>query len=147
MSTPKKKLGLCSPLFCIFHSPQPNNIGPARQQCRNWSSLLISLSLVGEGRHSYYLLALRLLDYMGFAMEASTEWKMEGGTHFHSLGTGDKCPPPPPQHTPIFRVFCLGLGGGTKCFILGDQTTGDLKSHHLQARVTLTALSVPPGLK
>ena len=29
-------------------------------------------------------------------------------------------------------------------FILRDQTTGDLKSHHLQARVTLTALSVPP---
>ena len=29
-------------------------------------------------------------------------------------------------------------------FILRDQTTEDLKSHHLQARVTLTALSVPP---
>ena len=31
------------------------------------------------GGQSYYLFALRLLDYMGFAMEASTEWKMEGG--------------------------------------------------------------------
>ena len=35
-STPtKKKLGIGSPVFFyLFHSPQPNNIGPARQQPR-----------------------------------------------------------------------------------------------------------------
>ena len=33
----------------------------------------------GGGGHNYYSLALRLLDYMGFATEASTEWKM--GAH------------------------------------------------------------------
>ena len=36
------------PLYFFIH-PQPNNIGPARQQPRDWGSLLISLSLVGEG--------------------------------------------------------------------------------------------------
>ena len=38
-----------------------------------------------------------------------------GGGHTlqpHSLGTGNKCPP----STPNVRVFCLGLGGGTKVF-------------------------------
>ena len=82
--------------FVLFHSPKPNNIGPARQQPMDWGSLLISLSLIGGGGHSYFLLALRLLDYMGFAMEALTEWKMGVGGHTlqpHSLGTGDKCPP------------------------------------------------------
>ena len=64
-----------------------------------------------------------------------------GGGHTlqpHSLGTEDKCP------TPTFRFVVLDWEGAQKCFILRDQTTGDLKSHHLQARVTLTALSVPP---
>ena len=62
-----------------------------------------------------------------------------GGGHtlqFHSLD------PPTPQFA---EFFVWGWEGAQKCFILGDQTTGDLKSHHLQARVTLTALSVPPG--
>ena len=46
----------------------------------------------GGGGHNYYSLALRLLDYMGFATEASTEWKMGGGGHTpqrHSLGTAN----------------------------------------------------------
>ena len=46
-----------------------------------------------------------------------------GGCHTlqpNSLGTGDKSPPPPP-----IPEFCLGLGGGTKVFILHDQTTED----------------------
>ena len=42
------------------------------------------------------------------------------------------------RHSPKISEFCLGLGGAQKCFILRDQTKGDLKSHHLQARVTLT---------
>ena len=106
------------------------------------------------GGHSYYLSALRLLDYMEFAMEVSTEWKMEGGTHSSStalglgIPPGDKCPhtPPPPPNRPQFSEFFVwGWEGAQKCFILGDQTTGDLKSHHLQAWVTLRALSVPQG--
>ena len=47
-----EKLGIGSPAFFTFHSPQPNNIGPAWQQPR--ALFLISLCLVGEGRgHSY----------------------------------------------------------------------------------------------
>ena len=38
-------------------------------------------------------------------------------------------PPPPPS--PCFRVL---FGKVQQCSILRDQTTGDLKSHHLQAR-------------
>ena len=53
----------------------------------------------------------------------------------------DKCPPTHPKF-PSFFVW--DSEGAQKCFILRDQTTGDLKSHHLQARATLTALSVPP---
>ena len=64
---------------------------------------------------------------MGFAMEASTECKISA--------------PHPPQ---ISEFFVWDSEGAQKCFILRDQTTGDLKSHHLQARATLTALSVPP---
>ena len=59
-------------------------------------------------------------------MEASTEWKLSA--------------PHPPQ---ISEFFVWESEGAQKCFILRDQTTGDLKFHHLQARATLTALSVP----
>ena len=52
-------------------------------------------------------------------------------------------PPPPPPKFPSFFVWD-SKEGAQKCFILCDQTTGDLKYHHLQARITLTALSVPP---
>ena len=65
---------------------------------------------------------------MGFAMEASTEWKISA--------------PHPPQ---ISEFFVWDNEGAQKCFIFRDQTTGDSKSHHLQARATLTALSVPHG--
>ena len=57
-------------------------------------------------------------------MEATTEWKMGGGstqsTHATALGLGISAP------TPNFRV-CLGLGGETAVFFLRDQTTGDFK--------------------
>ena len=102
-------------LFFFIH-PQPNNIDPARQQPRS-GALLISLRMVGGGGgQSLYLLALRLLDCMRFAMEASTEWKM-GGTHSSptALGLGISAPPPPNTH-PKFPSFCLGLGGGTNVF-------------------------------
>ena len=97
-------------LYFFIHR-QPNNIGPAWQQPK--ALFLISLSLVGEGRgHSYYILALRLLDYMGFAMEAKPEWKMGVGHTLqpHSLGTGDRCPHPP---TPNLQVL-FGTGRGHK---------------------------------
>ena len=47
-------------------------------------------------------------------------------------GTGDKSP-----HTTHlkFQSFVWDWEGPQKCFILSDQTTGDLKSHHLQAQV------------
>ena len=71
----------------------PNPItGPAWQQPMDWGSLFnFSESGLGRG-HSYYLLALRLLDYMEFAIEATTEYKLGGGHTLqpHSLGTGDK---------------------------------------------------------
>ena len=39
--TPKKKLAIRPPVFCTFLiHPQPNNIVPARQQPRDWGSLL-----------------------------------------------------------------------------------------------------------
>ena len=71
-------------------------------------------------------------------MQTKTEWKrghiwdILAIVQPHSLGTGDKCPP-------CFRVL---FGKVQQCSILRDQTTGDLKSHHLQTGVT--ALSVPP---
>ena len=52
----------------------------------------------------------------------------------HSLGTGDKCPPPT---QPKFLSLVWDWEGAQKCFILHDQTTGDLKSHYLQAWATL----------
>ena len=86
------------------------------------------------------------MDYMGFAKESKNGMENRGGGGHtlqpHSLGTGDKCPPPHPQSQ--ISEFGLGLGGAQKCCFLRDQTTGDLKSHHLQARATLTAMSVPP---
>ena len=48
-STPKKKLGIGSPVFCTFSFTQPNNIGPARQQPRDWGSLF-NFSESGRGR-------------------------------------------------------------------------------------------------
>ena len=45
-------------------------------QCSEKQQSSLNFSEPGRRRgHSYYLLALRLLDYMRFAMEASTEWK------------------------------------------------------------------------
>ena len=49
-----------------------------------------------------------------------------------------------PTHAPKFPSLVWDWEGAQKCFILHDQTTGDLKSHHLQARATPTAMPVPP---
>ena len=98
-------------LYFFIHR-QPNNIGHAWQQPK--ALFLISLSLVGEGRgHSCYILALRLLDYMGFAMEAKPEWKMGVGHTLQpqSLGTGDRCPPPT---NPKFTSFVWDWEGAQK---------------------------------
>ena len=68
-------------------------------------------------------------------------WGAGGGHTLQplSLGIGDKCPPP----TPNFPSLVWDWEESQNSFILHDQTTGDLKSHHLQARATLTAMSVP----
>ena len=77
---------------------------------------------------------------MEFAIGAASDWKLGGGgAHapaLEPLGLETSA-----LH-PKFPSF--DWEGAQQCFILCDQTTGDLKSHHLQARVTLTALSVPP---
>ena len=52
--------------------------------------------------------------------------RIEDGGHTlqpHSLGTGNKCPPHPPQ---ISEFFVWDWEGAQKCFFLRDQTTGDL---------------------
>ena len=73
---------------------------------------------------------------------SSASTKLHGICNGSINGIEDKCPPPP---TPNFRFFFVwDSEGAQKFFILRDQTTGDLKSHHLQARATLTSLSVPP---
>ena len=81
-------------------------------------------------------------------MEAKTEWKMGGGggggghtLQLHSLGTGDKCPPHPQSQ---ISKFGLGLGGDTKGLFPPRPDYRRFNSHHLQARATLTAMSVPP---
>ena len=78
---------------------------------------------------------------MGFAMEAKLERKIGGGAH---------TPAPQPwdwglvhPHAPKFPSLVWDWVGAQKCFILRDQTTGDLTSHHLQAKATLTAMPVP----
>ena len=77
---------------------------------------------------------------MDFAMQATTEWKwghiwyILATVQSHSFGSWDECPPPP-----CFRIL---FGKVHQCSILHVKTTGDLKSHNLQAGAT--ALSVPP---
>ena len=86
-------------ILYFFIHPKTNKIGLARQQPRDWDSLFnISESGWGMGwGRPHCLLALRLLDYMGFALEATTEWKMGRGHTLqpNSIGTGGKCPPTP----------------------------------------------------
>ena len=79
-------------------------------------------------------------DYMGFAMQATIEWK-RGHTwdilatiQSNSLAAGDNSPPP------CFRVL---FGRVQQCSILRDQTTGDLKSHHLQGHSSVCAPPPP----
>ena len=55
----------------------------------------------------------------------------------HSLGTGDKC-----TH-PKFPNFVWDWEGKQQCFSSPTRLQEILKSHHLQARVTLAALCVP----
>ena len=104
-------------ILYFFIHPKPKNTGPARQEPRDLGSLNFSESgrRRGGGGHSYYLFALPLLDYMRFAMEASTEWQIGGGgggTHSSptALGLGISAPP---QHTQNFR-FLLWTGRGYK---------------------------------
>ena len=100
---------------------------------------LFLISESGRGRGAQLLVSRP--DYMGFAMQATTEWKrghiwdILATFQPHNLGTGDKCPPP------LFPSFVLE---GTAVLYPPRPDRGDFKSHHLQARVT--ALPVPPHL-
>ena len=108
-----RKHWACVPLyFVLFHSPQPNNIGPAQQQPR--ALFLISLSLVWRGK------AAQLL-HISFATTGQT-WGLQlkqkrngrlGGTHFSptALRLGISASPHPRTQV---SEFGLGLGGGTK---------------------------------
>ena len=130
----RKKWAYFPLYFVLFSSPQPNNIGPAWQEPRDWGSFNFSESDRRKGGgHSYYLLALPLLDYMRFAMEVMTEWKI-WGTHSSPTALGLRISAPlTPTHPKFLIFFLLDWEGAQKCFIPRDQTTGDLKSHHLQA--------------
>ena len=127
----------------------PKNIGPAQQDPRDMGSLNFSESdrRRGGGGGAQLLLirfaTTRLHEICNGSIDGMEDWGGGGCTNSSptALGLGISAPS---QHTPNFRFFVLDWEGAQKCFILRDQTTGDLKSHHLQARVTLTALSVPP---
>ena len=125
----------------FFLGGAPGGGGGEMSYTRDWGSLL-HFSESGRGRlaQSYYLLLALRLDYMEFAMEATTELKMGGGgsTHATGLGLGISAP------TPNFRVL-FGTGRGhSSIFSSLTRLQEILKSHHLQARVTLAALCVPP---
>ena len=84
-------------------------------------SFTFSESGGGWGGAQLLLISFATTRLHEFAMEVSTEWKMEGALTpvpqpwdwGSRLGISA---PPPPQQTQIFRIFCLGLGGGTKVF-------------------------------
>ena len=63
-STPKKKLGIGSPVFCSFSFTLTHGH--------------VQAGGGAGGGHSYSLLAM-WLDYMGFAMEPTKEWKLGRG--------------------------------------------------------------------
>ena len=100
-------------------------------QHRDWGSLFKSLVWSGEGGT-----AISFATRLHGICNASHN-RVEEGAHLGHLsyrfGLGISAPPP------CFRVL---FGKVQQCCISRDQTTGDLKSHHLQAGVT--ALSVPP---
>ena len=132
-------------ILYFFIHPQPNNIRPAGQLPRDWSSLNFSES--GWGRRWAQLLLISCATTRVHGICNGNIDGMEdggGGTHSSPTALGLGISAPPPKHTINFRVFSWDWEGAQKCFILHDQTTRDLKSHHLQARVTPTALSVPP---
>ena len=108
------KMDIISLVFCTF-SFTPNPITQAQYGSSLGLSFLFLWVWSGEGKgYSNYIIALRLLDYMGFAMEAKKGVENEVGHTLqpHSLGTGDKCPHPP---IPNFRVL-FGTGRGQKVF-------------------------------
>ena len=112
-STPKKKLGICSPVFCTFFiHPQPNIIGPVRQQHRDWGSFF---NFSGRGRGVQLLLISFATTRLHGICNGSINGMEDGGHTLqpHSLGTGDMCPPPP--HPPkISEFFLFGTGRGHK---------------------------------
>ena len=102
-------------ILYFFIHPRPNNISPARQQSRDWGSLNFSES--GRGRGAQLLLISCMTTRLHGICNGSIDGMEDGGGGTHSSPTalGLRISAPP-QHTINFRVFCLGLAGGTKVF-------------------------------
>ena len=96
-------------LYFFIHT-QPNNVGPARQQPRDWGSLLISLSLDGGGGAQLLLISFARLH--GICI-GSIDGMEAGGTHSSptALGLGISAPPPPNTFQ-ISEFFLFGTGRG-----------------------------------
>ena len=77
-------------ILYFFIHPQPNNIGIARQQPREWGSLLLSLSLVGAQLLLISFATTRLHGICNGSVDGMEDGGGGGHTlQFHSLGTGD----------------------------------------------------------
>ena len=116
-----EKLGHRFPciLYFFIHPNLLNNIGPARQQPRDWGSLF-NFSESGQGRGAHLLLisfaTTRLHGICNGSNNRMEDGGGGGGGHTlqpHSLETGDKCPPPTPPPSPNFRDW-FGTGRGHK---------------------------------
>ena len=99
-------------ILYFFIHPQPNNIGPVRQQPRDWGSLLISrVSESGRGRGAQLLLISFATTRLHGVCNGSINGMEDGGgggghtLQSHSLRTKDMYPPPPPQFSEFFFVL------------------------------------------
>ena len=134
-STPKKKLGIGSTVLCTFHSPQPNNIDQHGSRLGTGALFCISLSLVGKV--GAQLLLISFATRLHGICNGSNNGMEDGGgsTHATALGLGISAP------TPNFRVLFLTGRGNSSVSSSPTRLQEILKSHHLQALVTLPATS------
>ena len=102
-------------ILYFFIHPQPNNIGPARQEPRHWGSLNFSKSDRRRGGAQLLLICFATTRLPEIC-NGSIDRMEDGGTHSSPTALGLGISAPSPQHTPNFRFFCFGLGGGTKVF-------------------------------
>ena len=125
--------------------PQPHEIGPTRQQPRDWGSLF-NFSESGKGREmaQRLLLSFATTRLHGICNKSNNEIE-DGGGGTHSSSTVLDLGISAPTH-PKIRSFgvLFGTGRGHKSVLFFTTRLQILKSHHLQARLALTALPVPP---